>query len=412
MKTVSKGAEAKLLEIVASLRDSPDGYYALHYNLSKLQEEFRSEYQIKIAVNVLNDLFKSQDSIVFVMKDGDIILLYSGNNRALLEKAIFQLRYLFMDDPLGYAEDGYENEDFCSVYDLEFQWRDFFVSCKQKIGKGLKPEEIPQAAKTIKIPNVATTRIETAAGNREKMQIFTPEHLVAIISELNRLDIRDTLRNQPVCAVVKDNVKPIFSEVYTNISHLQNVMSVDVDLLSSRTLFKYLTNLLDKHVLKFIQNKVIDLSKPISINLNVKTLLTEEFSELDAALTKKQKSSMIIEINIADVFEDVHKFVMAKEELQQRGYRICLDGLDDLSFPQIDRKELGFDLAKLKWDSGMGNSNDSRLSDAVKKCGANRIILCRCDSQEAIDFGKSIGISLFQGRHIDNLLAPNAKVVN
>ena len=49
------------------------------------------------------------------------------------------------------------------------------------------------------------------------------------------------------------------------------------------------------------------------------------------------------------------------------------------------------------------------LKEAVKKCGANRIIMCRCDSQNAVDFGKSIGISLFQGHYIEELIKDDAK---
>jgi hypothetical protein len=36
--------------------------------------------------------------------------------------------------------------------------------------------------------------------------------------------------------------------------------------------------------------------------------------------------------------------------------------------------------------------------------------MCRCDTEEAVTVGQALGISLFQGRHIDRLLgvgAPN-----
>jgi hypothetical protein len=405
MKTVAKGAEAKLLEIVNSLRGTPDGYYALHYNLSRLRDEFRSEYQVKIAVNILNDLFKALDSIAFVMQDSDIILLYNGSNRALLEKAIFQLRYLFMDDPLGYTDDGFENEDFCTVYDLEFQWRDFFTACKKKAGREENVEE----------EHAPTNKIETPTGNRRKLHVFSPTYLVQILSEMQSIDISAALRSQPICAVVKGkSPKVLFKEIYTNINHLQKSFSLNVDLMSSRTLFKYLSETLDKHLLVTLKDKAEIHSPPISMNLNIKTLFSEEFTEFDSIIEQKHKSSIIIEINIADVFEDINKFIMAKDAVQKMGYRICLDGLDEISFGQIDRKALGFDLAKLKWHVEMGNkdSQEDTLAEAVKKCGANRIILCHCDSQNAVDYGKSIGISLFQGRHIDNLLDPDATVKN
>jgi len=57
-----------------------------------------------------------------------------------MEKAIFQLRYLFIDDPLSYNSDGDENSDFCAVYDLGFQWRIFYQLCKEKVGIKVKKD--------------------------------------------------------------------------------------------------------------------------------------------------------------------------------------------------------------------------------------------------------------------------------
>jgi len=405
MKTVANGAEAKLLEITSSLRSSSDGYYALHYHFSRLQEEFRSDYQIKIAVNVLSDLFKGLDAVLFILKDFDIIVLYNGSNRGLLEKSIFQLRYLFMDDALAYTDDGYENEDFCSVYDLEFQWRDFFVSCKRKVGQDIVEIEKEPAKDVIQSPK----------GGRSKLHIFSPAYLAQIITELKSIDIGSCLRSQPICAVLKDKKpKTIFKEVYTNINNLQNLLSLNVDLMSSKTLFKYLTKILDKKVLNSLKEQEINNKNPISINLNIKTLFSEEFAEFDSRINPKHKSSIIIEIHIADIFEDIQKFLTAQKEVQNLGYRICLDGLDNISFMQIDRKNLGFDLAKLKWSPEMGtkSSKDKNLTESINRCGKNRIILCHCSSKEAIDYGKEVGISLFQGRYLDALVNPTSKVIN
>ncbi|WP_164516573.1 hypothetical protein [Minwuia thermotolerans] len=36
------------------------------------------------------------------------------------------------------------------------------------------------------------------------------------------------------------------------------------------------------------------------------------------------------------------------------------------------------------------------------------LILCRCDNAHAVEFGRSIGVSLFQGRHVDALLSEQA----
>lgn len=406
MKIVTKGAESKLLDAVNKLKEAPDGYYSLHYHLSQLQENYRSDYQIKIALNILTDLFKGQEGVVFGCKDCDIVVLYKGKDRSLLEKAIFQLRYLFMDDPLGYTENGFENEDFCSVYDLEFQWRDFYNSCRAK------------ALSTSKFSNEDERKIETTHGFRGKMGVLTPAVLESLLLTLERTDISSAFRGQDVCAIVKGKkIKPIFKETYINITHLQQLLFTDIDMLSSHKLFMYFTKALDKRVMLLLQGKKRDFLKPpFSINLNVKSLLTEDFHSFDAAVPRKEKSNVIIELHISDIFEDIHRFMIARDAVQKLGYRILLDGLDSLGFVHINRKELGIDLVKLQWNPDLKTDGTSaenkRIAEAVKQCGPNRVILCHCDNKDAIDYGHSLGISLFQGYYVDKALYPDVELAN
>jgi hypothetical protein len=48
----------------------------------------------------------------------------------------------------------------------------------------------------------------------------------------------------------------------------------------------------------------------------------------------------------------------------------------------------------------------------VKRCGANRVILTRCDNRQAVEYGQAFGISLFQGRYLDELIDPTRTVQN
>jgi hypothetical protein len=36
-------------------------------------------------------------------------------------------------------------------------------------------------------------------------------------------------------------------------------------------------------------------------------------------------------------------------------------------------------------------------------------VLCRCDSADAIEFGRSVGIELYQGRHVETLIAEDGR---
>jgi hypothetical protein len=74
----------------------------------------------------------------------------------------------------------------------------------------------------------------------------------------------------------------------------------------------------------------------------------------------------------------------------------------------VDRKRLGADLIKLVWHSDMVDERkdvEGDLRSVVRRAGKNKVVLCRCDDREAVDFGRAIGIGLFQGRHIEHLIA-------
>lgn len=420
LKAITKDAEGRLVEMVDSLKEQATGWRALHFRFSRLLEHYKSDYQVKIAVNLIMDLLREPEGTVFVCTDYDIVILAKGAQKSNLEKVVFQLRYLFMDDPLAYNADGQENPDFSTIYDLSIEWDEFSLGTRRKLGASAKSEVLENlisggAAQTkAGAPGSAAAQANAA----RRIKPITPVRLATIERDLLPADLSRVIRKQPVCAAPEGKpIRRVFDELYINIAHLRQILMADVDFTSNRWLFKYLTQLLDEKVLTLLRhnpNRYFDM--PVSINLNVATLLSEKFAEFDAAIKPSVKVSVVLELQVADVFSDMEAFLVARDTVQKMGYRVCLDGLTSLSFLQVDRERLGFDLAKLQWNADAETdllSDENRaIADAVTRCGANRIILCRCDTKDAVDYGKAMGISLFQGRYLDRTLNPNAKVEN
>jgi EAL domain-containing protein (putative c-di-GMP-specific phosphodiesterase class I) len=115
-----------------------------------------------------------------------------------------------------------------------------------------------------------------------------------------------------------------------------------------------------------------------------------------------------VELQLVDIFAELGAYLFLREFLRERGYLVCIDGLHDLHLPLIDRKQLGADLVKLSWSpdllDGVHEARRDRLRAAIKQAGFDRVILCRCDSAEAISWGQSMGIRLFQGYYLDSRL--------
>ena len=421
MQVVDKGAEAKLVQTLAELKESPAGWDGVVFAFSSLMEQYRNDYQIKIALNMLKDVLKNENVTVYLCADRTTVLLCSNTPKQLIDKAIFQLRYLFMDDPLAYTADGEENAAFCQSYPLAKQFDAFSAIARGKMLGGMRPKTAGATPPTVAPAPKQQSESLLKQVTRQIVgasKFFTASNLATIERDLGNADLSTVVRRQPVCAAIPDMmVRRVFDELYINIAHLRQILHVDADLLSNRWLFKYLTELLDQRMLKMLRHDPMRyLELPVSMNLNIRTLMSDAFLEFDEFVKPSVKVSVVIEIQVADVFEDMRAFHMARDTVQKLGYRICLDGLSDLSFPQVDRDRLGFDLVKLQWNADMPSDVQSgenrRIYETVKAAGANRVILTRCDNRKAVDYGQAMGISLFQGRYLDKLMNPMSKVEN
>jgi EAL domain-containing protein (putative c-di-GMP-specific phosphodiesterase class I) len=392
--------EARLMDEIRPLRGVGNGHYVVHYHLSELQDHYRSEFQIRIAINILNDIFRESAGQILKSRNGDIFVVFHGSTPSLINKATFQLRYLFVDDPLANHADGKENEDFCDVYNLARDWNEAFSLAK----------ELSEAAARKDISPVFSKGIKTTD--------FTPLRLHEIIEEVQNIDFSPFLRKQPICILRKGkDTKIVFHELYVLIQQLRDNLSHPCNLLSHPWLFKTLTEALDLKVLDIIgKNTRAFLTDPVSINLNVRTILTDSFGQFLKKINTTINSSIIVEIQMADVYSDMSVFKEAAEILKKNKCKLAIDGVNNDSMLYIDRTGLGFDLAKLQWNadfaSDLGTEQNKKLAAAVAECGPTRLILCRCDTRQAIDYGNALGISLFQGRYVDRVVNPNNLVIN
>ena len=416
MQLFQRNAEAKLVEALNSVTD-PAGWHALHFHLNDLMEQFKSEYQVKIAVNLINDLLKNFDGGIFVLQDSSIILVCYGLEKTLQNKLIFQLRYLYMDDPLAYTDAGQENPAFYTTYDLQKDWQEFMDLSSRRMALTMRR---PLSARAGKIAAVIAEKIEDnhtdtviSISARENL---TVSRLANLERELQHVVIGNVIRSQPICAAqVGLPVRKVFDELYVHMSQLSQVLRADIDFVSNRWLFRYLTQLLDVRMLDFLRSERDQyLTKPVSINLNVETLLSERFQQFDESLDPSAKVGIVLEVPLADVFVDMAGFNVARKEMQALGYRVCIDGITADSLNHIQREKLGVDLLKVQWNANLLEPGPQRqdLAKAVSANGSSRVILCRCDDKSAIEYGQSIGIALFQGRYIDSLVNPTSGVTN
>ena len=179
-------------------------------------------------------------------------------------------------------------------------------------------------------------------------------------------------------------------------------------------MFQYLTETLDKRVLAVLANRDIEgLANPVSLNLNVGTILSRDFQKFHKAVGKNA-SKVVVEMQTIHIFSDMNTYGYARDTLQEMGYRVLVDGLSLLGLQFFEPGLLQSDFVKINWDQEFeGEANAGRLAqmrEVVAATGKDSVILSRVDTEEAVKWGLRVGVSRFQGFFIDDLMSKLAEV--
>jgi hypothetical protein len=392
----SSTVEQLLFDYVERLKRAPGARCAVVMHLSKLRPDNKSAHQIRIAANTFETLVQQYDGQLFVLQSGDIVFCCKEESVQGVDAAVTKVRYLFGDDPLV-AQNEDNSDGFATWYTVGDKSGAFYVFVEDV----RRDEE----RRRKRISQIAGTQ---AANDRQPMD---PTGLHDLINAISRADLTNLLRRQSICTLVQGEApKPLFREIYVSIADLRDAVMPKRDIASDRWLFQYLTQTLDKRVLSLLR-KADDsgLSQSFSLNLNISTLLSAEFQAFDTNLKAGARGTIVIEIEKVDIFADIGAFLFARDFVRERSYRLCVDGMTRLTLPYIDRAALGLDLVKLFWSTDMADGADPNRQReflaAIDRVGKHRIILARCDNEQAVAFGQSNGIKLFQGRHVEKLLS-------
>lgn len=246
------------------------------------------------------------------------------------------------------------------------------------------------------------------AAEQGKKQL-TPAELARISKALVNTDFSNMIRRQFVCIVLDDIApSPMFEEVFVSIADLGETILPDVSLTATPWLFQDLTETLDKCVLTTVSRHDDGaFYRDFSLNLNVSSILSEDFKSFDKGIRENMKASVVLELQPIDIVSDFSMYVRARDFAQSLGYKICIDGVSALNLPFIDREKLGADFVKLTWQSDLPDllTQDEKLKEKILSIGSNRTILCRVDDEKALNFAKESKITLLQGRYIQHLLS-------
>ena len=241
---------------------------------------------------------------------------------------------------------------------------------------------------------------------------FTPALLAQLEKSLRQADLSSLMRRQAVCALV-GRAQPIelFEEIYVALADLKKALCPTVDIYQSPWLLDRLLETLDKRVLEnMMHHDAGAFRKNFSLNIAVKTILSPDFQNFNESIDPLCRKSILLEIKQHDIFSNLSAFLAARSFITEQGYRLCVDMVSGDSLSFVCRENLGAEFIKLVWNEDLlSRSKEADFIKSIEENEAKHIILCHVDDKRAIEWGQSLGISLFQGYYIQKLLYQTPK---
>ena len=394
-----------ILDYLMRMEKDLDNYKALCIFIHKLQSQKIRSMQRQELIETFENVIKKSGGEIFGLPNDDMVVIFNKKAHDEILACLVKVRFMFHDDAFLQNAFDLENAKFVQFFELGNGADEF-----KSLIKSNTVESGNEASGLIGGGTKGKSSVGAAfmSGPRKLRRELTPAMLAKVQKALSMTDFSSLIRRQSVCAVIgKSPPQMLFDEVFVSIADLRDMLLPDVDLTANPWLFQHLTETLDKRVLVSIsRHDDGSLTNNFSINLNVSTILSDEFLEFDDNINASMRSSIVLELQLVDIFSDVKAFMLAKTFAQYRGYKICIDGITVDKLKYIDRENLNSDLIKIIWHPSFMDviSEDKHFTDYVNKAERARMILCRVDDPQAVEIGNSLGINLYQGRYIQRLL--------
>ena len=390
--------EELLVDYAERLERHRTGRRAVQIHLSQLRPYNQRPHHIRVAKQILEPLVKRFDAGVYQLWNNDVLALTKGASEDDIDIYVRQIKAMFKEDPLFSAPPSPSRRPppFCSWYDIEVDWENFVELARRHSDDRRKANAQAAAATKSGAP------LEDGRGT-----MINPAILEKLEKAIINADLANVLRRQQVFAIIPGaKPTPILTELFFSMPFLAQTVAPGYNVTADKALFQHLARVLDTRMLALMPRQDYQpMLKNASLNLSLGTVLSPEFIDFDRATNNKERGPLAIELPATDYFSDPDDFAFARDFLKERGYKIILDQVKYQLLPMLDRDQLNVDLVKVIWTPAFyddcTSTQGERMQAAIDRFGRERIILCRVDSEQGLEIGDKLGISLFQGRLLD-----------
>ena len=370
--------EKFLLETLERVSKKRSEYKLLYVNISKLKPKNRHPRFVKIIAQLFDDLVSVAEGSLFVLSNGDCVVLGKNLTEKNVNNAVEKLRRGLITDPIWTSQGAGEFTHLYEPNDFE---------------KVVEHIEALIQAEPVRYADIVGRPLD--AGQVEVVK-----------ARLDEMNIVELVKHQKVLRLDSaSSFRILFEEFFVAVKDLSRQFDKDIDLTANKWLFLYLTETLDKKTMySFSFSDIKNKPEKISLNLNLSTIFSAEFEEFTKKIAEQQQT-VVAEVQAMDIINNLTMYFDAKELLHRSGNEILIDAtnIEMLQAFQIDK--LGADYLKIFWHALMGetedNSND--IKNILESIGTEKIILAKCLDEKALRWGIKNGIRSFQGPYMDML---------
>lgn len=421
-----------LVDFLRTIKRHPKGWNALHLHYSVLDRLHQQPINRRMVATAFSKLVQAYEGQIFWQSNFDLFFLVKDCPGIDLDAAIFDSQRALDDSPViktilknGKDRRLYDNYDLAVDYDKFTALAESLQSLSEEEaaetskGEGLREmvaqldlEAAPKEKPVPAAPPLEKISKEILGYDyflkSEKTPPMRSQQLSQLEQGLRNIEMDGLTNEQTACVIFGNSApQPIFTEIFVSSDAVGKTLLPGYEITAHKWLFQHLTATFDIKLMQMLEKNRFLENKVRSLNLHMSNILSPEFDRFIIAYKKQVAEPLILEINLSDLISDLTTYYEVHKKINALGCRICIDGMDIQAMSVLDRELLNVDFLKIYWNKNypalLDGNKRKNILDTIQRQGPMRVILYHCEDERATDFGRELGIHIFQGFHVDKL---------
>ncbi len=210
-------------------------------------------------------------------------------------------------------------------------------------------------------------------------------------------------------ADIKPDQEPeeLMKEYFIRMDALKKHVFPNVELRGMGNLFNQLTITLDR-VLISAFDEINPKRHPCSINLNVESVFDKAFEDFLGESDEAALANIVFEFRQDNILQHFDEFELAANLITSKGGTVAVDAIFPETVGLVNLPRLHATFAKIFWRPSAEDVLPAQREEIKKMQDQGMIfVIARLDDEVGIQVGHDLGITVFQGFYIDNLLGPD-----